>query len=60
MGQLGEGSYRDNLELIQWFKGLSDAQYPGPVGVLTEAGSAMAYIYPTSKAYEYGTTLPDC
>lgn len=60
MERLAEGSYRDNLELLQWLKDLFDAQYPGPVAVPLEAIYAMAYNYPTSELYGYHSALHDC
>lgn len=56
--RLAEGSYRDNLELLQWLKDLFDAQYPGPVAVLLEPVYAMPYNYPTSELYT--ATTPPC
>ncbi|KAH7931744.1 microtubule-associated protein RP/EB family member 1 [Rhipicephalus sanguineus] len=34
--RLAEGSYRDNLELIQWFKDLFESQFPGPAAMPPE------------------------
>lgn len=42
--RLAEGSYRDNLELVQWLKEIFDVQYPGTVSTPPKAGYPMPYI----------------
>lgn len=55
--RLAEGTYRDNFNLVQWFKDLFDAKYL--VTVPPEAGYALLHIYPTSELHGYYATPHD-
>uniref|UniRef100_A0A131YQB7 Microtubule-associated protein, RP/EB family n=1 Tax=Rhipicephalus appendiculatus TaxID=34631 RepID=A0A131YQB7_RHIAP len=57
--RLVDGSYRDNLELIQWFKDLFEAQLPVPAAVPAEVCHAVPYMYATSTLFGSHAPLPD-
>lgn len=57
--RLAEGSYRDNLELIQWFKDLFESQFPGPAAMPPEVCHAVPYMYATSALFGAHASLQD-
>lgn len=49
--RLVDGSYRDNLELIQWFKDLYEAQVPVSAAIPVEMCHAFPYMYATAAYF---------